>query len=587
MNAVFSCEPCDFNGVQDVYGPIQNYGREERVNRGEQPHFFGIEEWEDINHLCPDYRFDQENPLEAEVLLPKYQELFSDFSMLDDFQLNMETPPIQSPQESTVLHSVLTEISDFVEHNDNPCPISLTSLELLNNYTKKLKRLKGERLNELHNENTSSTVHDGGRLSTEEVIRVAGARLIQFSSKKDDDLTVLMNRFGYSLSSLTNEEIRDVELAQLLLASAESVSNKQFDLASKLLTQCDYLSSCAGNPVQRVVYYFAEGLRERIDRETGRIPSKISREKGNQQLDIEEAMMTPNPELLACHKTLPFSQVLQLSGMQAIVDNVASASKVHLIDLGIRIGMQGTVLMQALASRHQCPIELLKITAVGTSRQKIEETGKRLESFAEAMNFPFKFKVVIISDMKVLKEELFDTEADEAVAVYSPLLLRTMVTRPDRLENLMRVIRNLNPCIMVITEVEGNHNSPSFVNRFIEALFSYSAFFDCLEACMDDRNNQNRITIERLYYGQAIRNMVAMEGEERTFRHVGIATWRAFFTRFGMVETELSQASLYQANLILKQVACWSSCTLDMNGKCLLVGWRGTPMHSVSAWKFH
>ncbi|OVA02528.1 Transcription factor GRAS [Macleaya cordata] len=588
MNAVFSC---DFNGAQDVYGPIQGYGREERVNRGEQTHMFGIEDWDDINHLCPNYGFDQENTLHTGVLLPKDQDnLFSDFSMLDDFQFNMGFPPIQPSQEFAVLHSVLTEKPDLVENKrvDNPCPISLTSFELLNNCTKRLKRLKGERLNELRNKTKATNVDNDGRLSTEEIIRVACARFIQFSTKNDDDLTVVTNdQFGCSVPSLTDEEIRDVELAQLLLASAESVSNKQFDLASKLLTQCDYLSSSTGSPVQRLVYYFSEALQERIDRETGRIPSRVLEGKRNQHLDIEEAMMVPTPELLACHQTLPFSRLLQLSGTQALIDNVATAKKVHLIDLGIRIGMQGTVLIHALATRHQCPIEHLKITAVGILSQKIEDTGKRLESFAEAMNLPFTFKVVFISDMKDLKEELFDIEADEAIAVYSPVSLRMMIRRPDHLESLMRVIKNLNPCIMVVTEIEGNHNSPSFVNRFIETLFFYSAFFDCFEACMDDQNNQNRITTERIHCGQGISNIVAMEGEERTIRHVGIDKWRKFFKRFGMVETELSQSSLYQANLILKQVACWSSCTLDMNGKCLIVGWKGTPINSVSAWKFH
>jgi len=48
--------------------------------------------------------------------------------------------------------------------------------------------------------------------------------------------------------------------------------------------------------------------------------------------------------------------------------------------------------MQALAERHDCPIELLKITAVGSTG--IEETGKRLANVAESLNLPFLFKPV-------------------------------------------------------------------------------------------------------------------------------------------------------------------------------------------------
>lgn len=69
--------------------------------------------------------------------------------------------------------------------------------------------------------------------------------------------------------------------------------------------------------------------------------------------------------------------------------------------------------------------------------------------------------------MKHVKEESFGTEDDEAVVIFTPLILRIMVSGPGCLENLIRVIRNLNPSMMVVVEVEANHNSPSFVNRFI------------------------------------------------------------------------------------------------------------------------
>ena len=96
------------------------------------------------------------------------------------------------------------------------------------------------------------------------------------------------------------------------------------------------------------------------------------------------------------------------------------------------------------------------------------------------------------------------------------------------------------------------------------------------------QNCKNREIIESMYFGEGIRNMVAAEGEE----NVKFDVWRAFFVRYGMEEAELSMSSLYQAELILKTFASGSSCTLDMNGKCLLVGWKGTPMHSISVWKF-
>lgn len=149
----------------------------------------------------------------------------------------------------------------------------------------------------------------------------------------------------------------------------------------------------------------------------------------------------------------------------------------------------------------------------------------------------------------------------------------------------MRVIKLINPCLMVVPEIEANQNSPIFANRFVEALFFFSVYFDCLVTCMN-RNCVNREIVESVYFAEGIRNMVAAEGEERRVRHVKFDVWRAFFVRYGMEEAELSMSSKYQADLILKTFACGTCCTLDMNGKCLLVGWKGTPMHSISVWKF-
>jgi hypothetical protein len=127
--------------------------------------------------------------------------------------------------------------------------------------------------------------------------------------------------------------------------------------------------------------------------------------------------------------------------------------------------------------------------------------------------------------------------------------------------------------MMVVVEVEANHNSPSFVNRFIEALFYFSVLYDSLQSCMK-HYEEERMRIEGVLGGQ-IRNIVAEEGAERTVRNVAMDVWRSFFATFGMVEIGFSETSLLHANLFLKRFACKSLCRLDKNGKCLVVGWKG------------
>ncbi|KAG6667990.1 hypothetical protein CIPAW_01G139300 [Carya illinoinensis] len=361
----------------------------------------------------------------------------------------------------------------------------------------------------------------GGRLelSTEEIVRLAGAGFIQSTSQAADGPSMPIHPFDLDFCGLSDDERRDMELAESLFASAEKAGSQQFERARKFLNQCDHLSSNTGNPVQRVVYYFSEALRQKID----------------------------PPPTLANHEELPFCQVTQFAGIQAIIKNTVEARKIHIIDLGIRNGVQWTILMQALATRCECPLELLKITAVGTtSKHLLMETGKRLASFAQSLNLPFSFNVVMVSDMLDLREDLFELDADET------------------LESIMEVVRSINPCIMFVTEIEANHNSPAFVSRFVEALFYFKSKF----------------------FGEGIRNIVAAEGEERKIRNVKIDVWRAFFARYGMLETEFSTSSLYQASLLVKKFRCEKSFTLDMNGKCLITLWKLTPICSLSAWKF-
>lgn len=593
---MFSFEQFSYGGVEDKLSFTEKgFESTKKINFGKQHLLHGAEDQQQSvgnNSLCSDYGFYGDGSLQEDFLFSKHQEelqqqqqSISDYDLLDDLRFDALSPPFQTNiEEIAKFGKFPTVIPDVEAKKEKENPFSLAALKLLKSYGSGLKRLNPERIMEPNKDAAASIEIKNQGLSTEEIIRIAGARFIQYTSQAGDVSSMLSHPFELSFLGLSHEEIRDVELVELLLASAEKVGSQQFERASKLLNQCESLSSNTANPVQRLVYYFSEALRERIDRETGRFTMKgLGKQKA---FDIDEAMMTLNPTNLAFLRGIPFCQLAQFSATQAILENVSQAKKIHIIDLGIKNGIQWTVLMQALASREECHLELLKISAIGTTcKHLIEDTGKRLLSFAQSLNLPFSFKTVMVTDMVHLKEDLFELNADETVAVYSEYTLRCMIPQPNTLESLMKMIRNIKPCVMVVAEVEGNLNSPAFVNRFTEAFFFFGAYFDCLEAFLK-RDDPNRMIAESLYFGQAISNIVATEGEERKTRHVKIDVWRAFFARFGLQEAEFSTASLYQAKLLLKKSSCGSSCTLDMNGKCLLVGWKGTPLQSVSVWKF-
>ncbi|KAF7804928.1 DELLA protein RGL1-like [Senna tora] len=565
---LLSSTPFNFNGIQGGYDPIQ----EDVVSQGKHNFSSDMEFLED---MTPNRFIKDQNQLE-----PKFDNL-----MFQDFTFEPVLQPTQAFPETTRLKNHMVATSEFVRNNNNNKPSQpssiLASLELLNNYGSRLKRLTGQNISKPKPMPISSESRH--KLSTEEIIRVAGERYVQFSTHWHDNICIPMHPYGFGLGlgGLSEEENRDVELVQFLLTAAERVGCEQFERAGRLVLHCQLNSSARTSPVQKVISYFAQALGERIAKETG-ITTALNGSEKNEEQELVQKMDFNS--LFMCHNNLPFHQVMQLTSIQAIVEHVASETKIHVIDLEIKSGVQWTALMQALAERHERPVQLLKITGIGYRGKTKLETGQYLAKFAESLNLPFSYNAVFVTDMMEIRESHFHISDDEALVVSSPYVLRKMVSRPECLENLMRIIKNMKPSIMLVLEVEANHNSPSFVNRFVEALFFYSAFLDCIETCMKEEN-ACKVTLEAIL-GESIRNIVAMEGKDRRVRSVKIDVWRRFFARYRAVETGFSESSLYQANLVIKEFPHGKFCTLDNNGKTLTVGWKGTQIHSLSAWKF-
>ncbi|KAJ0605250.1 putative transcription factor GRAS family [Helianthus annuus] len=421
----------------------------------------------------------------------------------------------------------------------------------------------------------SSEVSDERKLSTEEVIRLGGERFIQSRSLTlTNDMSKSTYPYVGSFAGLSDQELKDVQLIENILLSSEKVAQQEFDQSRKLLDLCDALSSSSGNPIQKIVYYFSKALREKIDKETGSISSFTGSGDENEH-DLQGRIM--NMTVLSIYQKLPFYQVGRFSAMQALVDHVSGAKRVHIVDLAIRQGVHITVLMQALATQPK-PIKHLKITVVGTCfEQQMKQTGDRLKSFAESINLSFSYILVIVEDMLDFNIDLLELDPREALAVFSLYGLWGMIAQQDRLESLMKVIKSIKPRVMVMCEVAANLNSSNFVNRLIEALFYYGAMFDSLEDCMDGEDEHRAIT-ESVYLGEGIKSIVAAEGAERAVRHVNIDVWRKFFARFGMKEIGFSTSSLYQAKLVVRKIPCGSCCTFDMDGKSVNIGWKGTPI---------
>ncbi|WCJ23333.1 DELLA protein 1 [Euphorbia peplus] len=530
-----------------------NSGRGDKLNSTNQEpqvSYNGVEDWgkSDLFGFCC---FNQE------------PESFLEHEFLHDLRFDVLSPQFHlTTEEIRKLGEIHYSIPDVQSKKEKQDSFPSTSFELLKSYGKGLKRVRSQ-----------ITVKDR-RLSTQEIMKTAA----ESSSQTVDVASMLDNPFRLCCSGLPDEDAEKLKLAELLFASADKIYNQQYYQAEILLECCDRLSSFTGNVVQRLVYYFSKALRERINQETGRITLLEDVEELS-FVNLDEEIMVSIPTILACHTLVPFSQVAYFAGIQTITENISRAKKIHIIDLGIRTGVQWTGFMQALVSQSTCcSIELLKITAIGTTRKHLfEETGKRLERFSQSLNIPFCFKLIMVSDMIDLKENMFDLSADEEIVIYAGYLLWSLVPFPDRLDSVMKVIQNLNPNMVMVIHPE-LYTSGSFVKRFTEAFYYFGAFFDSLEVCMGD--NPNRIVLESSYIADGIRSAVRRKRQDAKLKFL-----RALFARFGMEEIELGTISLCYANQIAIKLASCNSCTLEMDGKSLLIGWKGTPMKSLSAWR--
>ncbi|XP_057757136.1 DELLA protein RGL3-like [Arachis stenosperma] len=572
----------------------------EGMNEVNKVQFSGAEEWGESMGIDP---FGSSFEFFPSQQQQQQQLSYLEYGTLENLQFVAVSPPPQT-------HTYFDDLHMFDENPTRMVPLSeetiandkqqnsstpLASLELLKSYgsNKGFKKLcDEEKIMQPIDHSAAGNEVLRRKLSTDDVMRIAGTRFIQSSPSSPKSLgssalkSIFSHPFGQFFSGLSGEEKEEVQLAESLLACAEKVGFKQYGRAGKLLSQCESSSSKTGSPVKRVVHYFAEALRLRIDLETGRISSKDL--KKMQPMDPREITKNLTPSVLAFYGAAPFCQITMFTLVQSIIENVTEAKKIHIIDFEIRKGVQWTTLMQSLVSRNRCPLELLMITAVGSgsnSKLIIEDTGKRLKDFAISLKINLCYDYVIVPDMLQLREDLFKIDPEETIVVYSQYALGSKIQQPDQLETIMRVVKTIRPSVLAITEIEASHNSTSFVNRFIEALFYFSAFFDCLENCMK-HDEPNRLVFESQYLAYGIKNILAAEGAERNARNVRIDVWRAFFSRFGLVETEISMLSLFQAELVAKRFPCGSSCTFDRDGNSLLLGWKGTPLNSISVWKF-
>jgi DELLA protein len=294
------------------------------------------------------------------------------------------------------------------------------------------------------------------------------------------------------------------------------------------------------------------------------------------------------------YESSPYLKFAHFTANQAILEAFAGAGRVHVIDFGLKQGMQWPALMQALALRPGGP-PTFRLTGIGPPQpdntDALQQVGWKLAQLAQTIGVQFEFRGFVCNSLADLDPNMLEIRPGEAVAVNSVFELHTMLARPGSVDKVLNTIKKINPKIVTIVEQEANHNGPVFVDRFTEALHYYSSLFDSLEGSCSNSNstgsgsvNQDLLMSE-VYLGRQICNVVAYEGVDRVERHETLNQWRSRMGSAGFDPVHLGSNAFKQASTLLALFAGSGGYRVEENNGSLMLGWHTRSLIATSAWK--
>ncbi|CAL9148369.1 DELLA protein SLR1-like [Musa acuminata AAA Group] len=387
-----------------------------------------------------------------------------------------------------------------------------------------------------------------------------------------------------------------IRLVHALMACAEAVQQENLKAADALVKHISVLAASQDGPMRKVAGYFAEAIARRIYRR--RPLSQVDRALDSPALE----------DLLHLHfyESCPYLKFAHFTANQAILEAFSGCRRVHVIDFGMRQGLQWPALLQALALRPGGPPSL-RLTGIGPPQSDhsdaLQQVGWKLDMLAKTIGVDFRYRGFVASSLADLESRMLlerdgsegdrdDEGEEEAVAVNSVMELHRLLARTGALEKVLRMVLAVRPRIVTVVEEEANHNGGTFLDRFTEALHYYSSMFDSLEggggqaaAAGEEEQQQKHRAMAEAYLGRQICNVVACEGAERTERHETLGQWRVRMARAGFEPAHLGSNAFKQASMLLALYAGGDGFRVEETDGCLTLGWHTRPLIATSAWR--
>ncbi|KAL2552172.1 Scarecrow-like protein 3 [Forsythia ovata] len=386
-------------------------------------------------------------------------------------------------------------------------------------------------------------------------------------------------------------EERGVKLIELLLSCADHASSGNLHHADACLRQISQLASINGDSMQRLSARFASALAARLVKRWPGLYKALNNTGSARNIDIYRARSIFTQQF----PCMDFAYAI----INRVLIQVMSHERIiHVIDLGSGDPKLWVPFIQGLGHVPDGPPHL-KITCVGRNKVAQEKLGARLIKEAESLDMPFQFNPVNVS-LRELTLDMLKVKSGEALALTSILSLHALLAEDDRVNShfgssknngvkdsrqmneFLAMVKSISPKAVLLVEQESDHNHNRLVDRFVEALHYYSAWFDSISVAYGEFSCTDRTMLEEMF-GNEIENIVAGEGLEREERHERYAKWMVRFGRAGFRPVRLWSDTMDEARRVVEAHGLNGYKIINQKAS-LMICWHDRPIYAVSAW---
>jgi hypothetical protein len=415
----------------------------------------------------------------------------------------------------------------------------------------------------------------------------------QSALQGDGDDRDVFDKYMITSHELCVEQIENLRIAMqeeaegggrtLLIHCAHAVASDDHRNATELLKQIKQRASPQGDATQRLAHCFAEGLQARLAG-TGSMVYQSLMDKLTSAVNLLQSYQLYMAAV--CFNNVAFT----LSN-QTIYNASLGKKKIHIVDYGIHYGFQWPCFLRTIACREGGP-PVVRITGIDLPQpgfrptQRIEETGLRLCKYAQEFGVPFEYQAIAVSKMEIILAEDLNLDPEEVLIVNCLYQFKNLMDESVSIESprdtVLTNIRKMKPHAFVHAIVNGSFSAPSFVTRFREALFHYSALFDVLDTTTPRESNQ-RMLIEQNIFGRAALNVIACEGTDRVERPETYEQWQVRNQRAGLKQLPLNP-DIVQVVRDMVNGCYHKDFVIDIDHNWLLQGWKDRILYAISTW---